>query len=299
MAQAKPIEGEIKDIPIELIDEPKDDVREWISAEHIDSLAESLNAIGLIHEPVVVNKEGRYEIVSGHCRYLAARKLGWETLRCKIVKKGEVDQDFMKLHENMYRQDLSAVEKARAIAKVKEKYQFTDEEIAKQYGMSRPWVTRILHALKWPEDLQRANADGVLGFEVCDVLRKINDDNIRRQYIRYAVEDGCTKRLAVQWYNEWLRNERIKEQLRAREENLEDHPLIRSDDELLEDARAQQQAAINQRLGGLRKRCSLCGREFPMDQMITFDLCPDCVQWLYDNARKRVGESVDVQKRES
>ena len=123
----------------------------------------------------------------------------------------------------------------------------------------------------------------------------MKDDNYRRELIRYAVEDGCTKRLAQQWYNEWLRNERIKEQLRAREENVEDHPLVASDDELLEEARAQQQAAINARLGGLKKRCSLCGHEFPMDKMITFDLCPDCVQWIYDNVKDRVKGSIDVQ----
>ena len=277
MPKANTVKGRIKEIPMELIDEPAHDVRAYITSEHITSLADSLRAIGLIHEPIVTERDGRYEIVSGHCRFLAARTLGWKTLRCKVVEREEVDREMMKLHENMYRQDLSAVEKARALKQIKDKFGFTDEDLAKKFGASRAWVTRILGALNWPEDLQEANADGVLGFEVCDVLRKVKDPNHRATLIRYAVEDGCTKRLAIQWYNEWLRNERIKEQLRAREQDTNSSPLVKSDEGLAEDARQQQILAVQQRVGVYRKRCNMCGGEFPMDSLVAWDLCPDCL----------------------
>jgi len=93
--------GEIMEIPMEQIIEPTTDVRRWIPQEHIDSLAASLAAVGLIHEIVVVPRNGMYEIVSGHCRFLAAKKLGWETIRAKVIEAGEVDREFTKLHENM------------------------------------------------------------------------------------------------------------------------------------------------------------------------------------------------------
>lgn len=286
-AGANPLDGEIKDIAIELIDEPVHDVRKWISAEHIDNLARSLDAVGLIHEPIVTASNGRYEVVSGHCRMLAAKNLRWDTLRCKVVERDEVKRDFVKLHENLYRQDLSAVEKAGALARAKDRYNLIDEDLAAQFGMSRPWVTRVLNSLSWPEDLQRANVDGVLGFEVCDILRKITSDMHRTNLIRYAVEDGCTKRLAKTWFDEWLRNERIKEHMRAREEEVHDHPLISSDDELLESALDQQQLSVEQRLAGLRKACGLCGHHFSQDQLITWDLCPECIQYLYDQVNTR------------
>lgn len=289
--KANPLKGRIKDIDIELIDPPAHDVRKWISQEHINGLAASMQAVGLIHEPVVFELDGRYEVISGHCRLLAARTLEWPTLRCKIVDREEVKRDFVKLHENLYRQDLSAVEKAGALARAKDRYHMIDEDLATQFGMSRPWVTRILKAITWPPDLQQANTDGVLGFEVCSILAKVASDEHRTNLIRYAVEDGCTKRLAKIWFDEWLRNERIKENLRAREENIEDHPLITSDDELLEAALEQQTADVRDRFGALRKRCGLCGGEHPMDTLISWDLCPDCVQFLYNAVKDRVPSS--------
>ena len=290
--KAKPVKGRIKDIDIGLIDEPKNDVRSWISEEHINGLAESLRAVGLIHEPIVAEKDGRYEIISGHCRQLAALQLGWTTLRCKVVNSEEVEREFFKLHENLYRQDLSAIEKATALFETKARFKLTDEELSHRFGMSRPWVSRMLHSLTWPADIAQANLDGVLGYEVCDTLRKITNDQVRKQYTEYAVTDGCTKRLARQWYNEWLRNERIKENLRAREENLDGHPLITSDEQLLADAHAQQQATVRNQLGALRKTCGLCKHDFPLDQLITWDLCPDCIQYLYNQVGQHVNNSL-------
>jgi len=288
-----PIPGTIEDVPMELIDEPSQDVRSYISEEHIKGLAESMQAVGLIHEPLAFRIKKRFEIVSGHCRFLAARSLGWDTLRCKVVSKDEVDREFMKLHENLFRQDLSAMEKAVALHVNKLRFNLTDDDLAAKFGHSRPWVTRILGALGWPEDLQEANSDGVLGFEVCDTLRKVKDPNYRATLIKYAVADGCSKRLAIQWYNEWLRNERIKENLAAREQNPDDSPLVRSDDELAEEALEQQRLSVRGKVAAMRKRCNVCGGDFPMDALLSWDLCPDCVLMLNDviqGAKKMGGE---------
>jgi len=279
---AKPILGDIVDIPIKLIDEPSQDVRQFISEEHIVSLAESMQAIGLIHEPLAVKIKGRFEIISGHCRFLAARSLNWTTLRCKVVDQEEVQREFMKLHENLFRQDLTAIEKATALHINKLKFGLTDDDLARQFGHSRPWVTRILGALGWPQDLQEANRDGVLGFEVCDVLRKVADPDHRATLTRYAVADGCSKRLAGQWYDEWLRNKRIMDNLKAREQDTEGSPLVKTTDELARDAYEQQQAALHSRVAAMRKRCNMCGGEHPMDSLLSWDLCEHCVGLLND-----------------
>ena len=279
---AKPIPGVIMDVPMRLIDEPTQDVRHYISQEHIEGLAESLQAIGLIHEPLAVKLKGRYEIISGHCRFLAARTLKWTTLRCKIVDQAEVEREFMKLHENLFRQDLTAIEKATALHVNKLKFNLTDDDLARKFGHSRPWVTRILQALGWPEDLQEANRDGVLGFEVCDVLRKVLDPVHRATLTRYAVADGCSKRLANQWYDEWLRNKRIMDNLKAREQDTDSSPLVKSTDELAQDAYDQQQAALHSRVAAMKKRCNMCGGDHPMDSLLSWDLCEHCVGMLND-----------------
>lgn len=290
--KARPLKGRIKDIPIELINEPAREARKWISSEHIESLAESLNAVGLLHEPIVTQIDGRYEIIAGHCRLLAAKTLHWTSLRCKIVVRKEAEADFIKLHENLYRQDVAVVEQAHFLQMIKDRYNLVDEELAVKVNRSRSWVTRILQAIKWPEDIQQANIDGVLPFETCDVLRKIKSEAYRANLIRYAIEDGCTKRLAQTWYKEWLRNERIKENLRVREEEITDHPLIASDDELLADAIAHQKQETVQRLAALKKRCNLCGTERLQETLVDWSLCADCVQVLYDTIQQKVSEEL-------
>lgn len=279
--------GEIMEIPMEQIIEPTTDVRRWIPQEHIDSLAASLAAVGLIHEIVVVPRNGMYEIVSGHCRFLAAKKLGWETIRAKVIEAGEVDREFTKLHENMFRADLSPVEKAEFLAKIKDRYRLTDNEIAMWLGKSRAWVTRYLKANTWPEDVKDAVRDGIIGFEVAWELSKIPEAEYRHRLIEYATRDGCTRRLAKLWVEDYFRTKRAMEAIAQRE--MEELPQETAE-QLLDEARVKQlqlKEDLRQSHRILEYPCDVCQNHWGEDQLIYLRVCPDCVH-LINNAIRPV-----------
>ncbi len=98
----------IKDIKI------NDRIRQDIG--DIDTLAQSIEKMGLIH-PVIISE--KYELLSGYRRLQACKKLGWETIQVKIVAIG--DDDLKKIdweyHENIGRKDLNVDETKRYVAK--------------------------------------------------------------------------------------------------------------------------------------------------------------------------------------
>jgi len=82
---------------------------------NLDTLAQSINKMGLIH-PVIISE--RYELLSGHRRLEACKSLGMETIEAKIVTIG--DDDLTKIdweyHENIGRKDLDVSETKRYVA---------------------------------------------------------------------------------------------------------------------------------------------------------------------------------------
>lgn len=270
----------IEDIPMDKIIEPTDDVRAWIPQEHIESLAASLAAVGLINEPTVVQRGDLYEIVTGHCRYLAAKRLGWETLRCKILDAAEVDREFTKLHENMFRADLTPIEKGEFLARIKQRYDLTDEELGRRLGKSRAWVTRHLRTLSWPEDIRDAVRDGAIGFEVAWELAKIDDPDYRQRLIMHAVRDGCTRKLAKLWVEDYFRTKRAMEAIHKQEAA---YAMEQAKDELLD--RAVMQQIAHKELASEAHRipevtCELCRNRVREDTTVLVRLCPDCVHLL-------------------
>lgn len=269
--------GVIMEIPMDKIIPPREDVRTWIPDEHIQSLAASIAAVGLLHEIIVVPRGEFYEIISGHCRYLACKRLGWQTIRAKVLDATETEIAFQRLHENMFRADLSPVEKAQALAEIKNRYHLSDEDIARWLGKSRAWVQRHLRVLTYPEDVKRALGDGLISFEVAWELSQITDDVARSNLLRHAITDGATRKLAKMWREDWERTMRAMQALKpeilpetmeeVRQEFLERAQVM---------AEAERQAWAEAHTIPKRK-CDLCGEAFREDALVVLYACQDCL----------------------
>jgi len=277
--------GEIREIPMEKIIPPREDVRSWIPDEHIEALAASIAAIGLLHEPIVVPRGEYYEIISGNCRYLACKRLGWTRLRCRVVDANEYEVLFARLHENMFRADISPVEKAEFLKKVKDRFGLSDEDLARWLGKSRSWVTRTLGVLEYPEDVKTALRDGLISGEVAYELSKIQDNIARQRLLEYAVRDGATKRLAKIWREDWERESRILQALAGTvdekyvEQKREEY-LARAEVTALKMREEYAQAHMIP-----ERSCDLCGRKFREDALVAFYACQDCTQVIRNAGR--------------
>ena len=111
----------------------------------VDELAESLRVDGLL-QPILVTKDSddSYKIIAGERRFHAANRLGWTEIECKIFNKNEKETYKLAVIENLQREDLSPYEEIDAMTILKDKFSYTDQELATLFGKSRSYMTEIL-----------------------------------------------------------------------------------------------------------------------------------------------------------
>lgn len=129
--------------------------------ESLNELSESIKENGVI-QPILVEKndKGGYYIIAGERRTRAARLAGLDKVPVRIQKFSEQKKLEVALIENIQREDLNAVEEAKAYKKLMELGNLNQEEVAKRVGKNRSTVANCLRLLKLPPDMQTALANG-------------------------------------------------------------------------------------------------------------------------------------------
>ncbi|MBX4199116.1 ParB/RepB/Spo0J family partition protein [Candidatus Parcubacteria bacterium] len=135
------------------------------------SLADSIRQYGVLQALVVTRKETekpeggidvQYELIAGERRLRAARLAGLTQVPAQ-VRSGE-ETDLMKLElaiiENIQREDLNPVDRARAFEKLAKEFGFKHAEIGKKVGKSREYVSNTLRILMLPDEMLNALAEG-------------------------------------------------------------------------------------------------------------------------------------------
>ena len=145
-------------IDVERLRPSPDNPRSSYPDEMIQQLGESLATLGQ-QEPITCYwsaQDQGYVILSGHCRYHAAKAAGLPSLAAVVVPE-DLDkhrQLAKRLAENTARSDLHPLEYARAIRDLMTGTGMTQEQVAKQLGRSQAWVSGQLALLSLPEEQQ-------------------------------------------------------------------------------------------------------------------------------------------------
>jgi len=130
--------------------------RKNFDREKLEELAESILSHGVI-QPVVLRKEieGKgYELVAGERRWRAARIAGLKEIPAIVKTLTEEQNLLLSIIENMQREDLNPIEEAEAVNKMMNTYQFTQEEVAKSLGKSRPYIANLVRLLKLQDEIK-------------------------------------------------------------------------------------------------------------------------------------------------
>lgn len=134
--------------------------RKSFDDDKIDDLAESIKVHGVL-QPIIVTKKGDYyQIIAGERRWRASKKAGLKTIPAIVRDYDERKIREVALIENLQRQDLNALETAKAIKELMEEHSLTQEEIAKTLGKSRSAIANTLRILNLDERVQELVADG-------------------------------------------------------------------------------------------------------------------------------------------
>ena len=137
--------------------EPRSDQpRKQFDKEALETLADSIAAYGVL-QPILVrpnaNFEGAFEIIAGERRWRAAKMAGLTEIPAIVLDGDDLKTAQIAVIENVQREDLNVVEEAFAYQALIERFDLTQEQVAKQVGKSRPAVANLLRLLELPEDV--------------------------------------------------------------------------------------------------------------------------------------------------
>ena len=139
--------------------------RESFNEEKLKELSNSIKKNGII-QPIAVrpkkSEPGKYEIVAGERRWLAAQKAGLHDIPVTILELSDVESLEVAIVENIQRDDLNPVEEARGYKRLSEEFNYDHESISKLMSKSRSHVSNILRLLTLPKDIIAMLEEGSL-----------------------------------------------------------------------------------------------------------------------------------------
>jgi ParB family transcriptional regulator, chromosome partitioning protein len=227
-------DGQLVMLPLDHIAPNPDQPRKHFDPAKLEELAQAIKRAGVL-QPVVVmplrsahRDEHQYLLLAGERRWRAASRAGLTEIPA-IVRDGLLDKLEIALIENLQRENLSPMEEAEAIAELKRRHHYTDQELAAVVGKSRVAVTDAVAVSRLPaaarRELSGRESKGTLvevarspdpvraakalrkGATVRE-LRRVKNKTRRGQPLRDLSKDGESKsavyvgetfRLVLQW----------------------------------------------------------------------------------------------------
>ena len=139
--------------------------RQNFKEEKLEELANSIRKNGVI-QPIAVrpNKsdKGKFEIVAGERRWLAAQRAGLHEIPVTILDLSDVESLEVAIVENIQRDDLNPIEEARGYRRLNEEFKYDHESISKLMSRSRSHISNTLRLLTLPSDVIAMLEEGTL-----------------------------------------------------------------------------------------------------------------------------------------
>jgi len=184
-------------VPVNDIIPNRSQPREVFDDEAMEELKKSIAENGILEPPVVRRKGDFFELVAGERRYRAAKELGFETIDVILM---EVDSDekmiILSLVENIQREDLNAIEEAKAYRRIMEGTGVTQEQLSEMVGKSRSAVANTLRLLSLSKPVQDMVSDGILAPGSARTLVPVEDRNLQLKLARRIAKEGLSSRKA-------------------------------------------------------------------------------------------------------
>ena len=163
LSQAVEKDGDLKNIPIDLIQRGKYQPRTDMHEEALEELAASIRAQGVM-QPIVVRpiSSDKYEIIAGERRWRATQIAGLDSIPAIIKPVGDEAAIAMSLIENIQRENLNPIEEAMALKRLQDEFELTQQEVADAVGKSRATVTNLMRLIGLTIDVRRMLEHGDL-----------------------------------------------------------------------------------------------------------------------------------------
>jgi ParB family chromosome partitioning protein len=156
-------DGDLRNIPVDLIQRGKYQPRTDMHEEALEELANSIQKQGVM-QPIVVRpiSADKFEIIAGERRWRATQLAGLDTIPAIIKPVGDEAAIAMALIENIQRENLNPIEEAMALKRLQDEFELTQQEVADAVGKSRATVTNLIRLMGLNIDVRRMLEHGDL-----------------------------------------------------------------------------------------------------------------------------------------
>ncbi len=178
--------------------EPRhDQPRKTFDREALEALADSIATYGVL-QPIIVRENpdaaGIYEIIAGERRWRASKMAGLTEIPSIIYDGDDLKAAQVAIIENVQREDLNPVEEAFGYHALIERFNLTQEQVAKQVGKSRPAIANMLRLLALPDDVLELLKNGDIAEGHARALLGLDDKEAISSLAKRVVERKMTVR---------------------------------------------------------------------------------------------------------
>lgn len=155
---------QVRLLPVESISPNPQQPRKSFDSEQLEDLAASIKLHGVIQPLIVIAAErvDRYTLIAGERRLRASKLAGLKEVPAIVRTASQQEQLEFAIIENVQREDLNPLERAKAYQNLADQFSLTHEDIARRVGKNRATVTNTLRLLNLPLSVQQALLNGAI-----------------------------------------------------------------------------------------------------------------------------------------
>lgn len=185
---------ELLEIDLDLIEPNSEQPRTRFTEANLEELAQSIRANGVV-QPIVVRRRGlKYQLVAGERRWRASQLAGLQKIPAMVKEVPDEKLLELALIENIQRQELNAIEEAKAYKKLIETVGLTQEMLAERVGKNRTVITTFLRLLKLPDDVQKLVEEEKITAGHGRALLMVDDADKQRRVANSVIEMSLSVR---------------------------------------------------------------------------------------------------------
>jgi ParB family chromosome partitioning protein len=199
-------EVEFRMVSLDLIDDPEQPMRSDLSPANVEELVLSIRQVGIIEPLVVKKRNGRYEVIAGHRRLYSSKLAKLAEAPCYIRHATDEQTEMLKIHENLYREDIKPSDEAKHFQYLIDKQKLTPTRIAQLISKSQSYVSDRLAILSYPDFLKEAMDKQEITFSVAREFARFDDLKQMSSAVYYAKRGGMTQEMARKWVQDYKRS---------------------------------------------------------------------------------------------
>ena len=235
----------LQEIPVDLVQTSPFQPRAQFDPVALDELAQSMRAGGVVQPIIVRPGGGGFELVAGERRLRAARLAGLGTIPALVRVLSDEQAVELSLVENIQREDLNALEQARAFERLSAEFSLTQEEIARRTGKDRATVANMMRLLRLPPEVQSLLSEGKISAGHARALLKLEESPVVQRVLARRM---ATRRLSVRQAEEMV-GRRLPGTKRQSSSRAQQDPNVRAAEQAMERALGTKVRVVERRGG--------------------------------------------------